>query len=512
MSESLATAGWRAASTLGLPLDDRLEIEQDTFEAPLRQARYRRGSLVRRALLTADVAGLVLAFALATLLLPRVADTVDRVSPGYEFIAFLLAIPFWILMLHLEGLYDRDEERTDHSTVDDIVGVFRSVTIGVWVFALFGIATNVVHPGLVRLGLFWAIAIALIPTLRAAIRSLCRHLPGYTQNAVIVGAGDVGQRLALKLMNHGEYGIRLVGFVDDQPTKLDAELAQRLPVLLGGPERLRECIAEHRVQRVIFAFSNDSHEEVLANIRAIRDLDVQIDIVPRYFEVFGGGAEVHTLEGIPLVGLRPTRLSRSSRILKRAFDLVAATLGLLFLAPLFAAAALCIKIGSRGPVFFRQVRRGANGTTFRIYKFRTMVAEAEEKKADVVHLNMHRDRDPRMTKIPDDPRVTRVGRFLRRTSIDELPQLINVIKGEMSLVGPRPLILEEDAFVQEWARKRLDLKPGITGLWQVLGRSDIPFDEMTKLDYVYVTNWSLREDIRLILLTVPSLLRPRRAF
>ncbi|HEX6724365.1 MAG TPA: exopolysaccharide biosynthesis polyprenyl glycosylphosphotransferase, partial [Gaiella sp.] len=334
----------------------------------------------------------------------------------------------------------------------------------------------------------------------------------YEQNAVIVGAGHVGQQLALKLTNHREYGINLVGFVDDRPTQLDDELAQRLPLLLGGPDRLRECVTEHGIERVIFAFSNDSHEAVLANIRAIRDLDVQIDIVPRYFEVFGGGAEVHTLEGIPLVGLRPMRLSRSSRILKRTFDLVAATLGLLFLAPLFAAAALCIKLGSRGPVFFRQVRRGSNGTTFRIYKFRTMVAEAEETKADVVHLNMHRDRDPRMTKIPDDPRVTRVGRFLRRTSIDELPQLINVIKGEMSLVGPRPLILEEDAFVQEWARKRLDLKPGITGLWQVLGRSDIPFDEMTKLDYVYVTNWSLREDIRLILLTIPSLLRPRRAF
>ncbi len=136
-----------------------------------------------------------------------------------------------------------------------------------------------------------------------------------------------------------------MGFVDDRPTELDDELAQRLPLLLGGPDRLRECVMEHGVERVIFAFSNDSHEAVLANIRAIRDLDVQIDIVPRYFEVFGGGAEVHTLEGIPLVGLRPMRLSRSSRILKRAFDLTAATLGLLVLAPLFAAVALCIKLG-----------------------------------------------------------------------------------------------------------------------------------------------------------------------
>ena len=429
-----------------------------------------------------------------------------------EYLALLLALPFWVLLLRLEGLYDRDEERTDHSTVDDIVGVFRSVTIGVWVFALFGVATHLVQPVLGRLGIFWLLAVLLIPTLRAVARTMCRHLPGYTQNAVIVGAGAVGQQLAMKLLNHREYGINLVGFVDDRPTALDDDLAERLPLLLGGPERLRECVVEHGVERVIFAFSNDSHEAVLANIRAIRDLDVQIDIVPRYFEVFGGGAEVHTLEGIPLVGLKPTRLARSSRVLKRAFDVAAAALGLLFLAPLFLGAAVAIKLESKGPVFFRQVRRGTNGTTFRIFKFRTMVDEAEEKKADVVHLNMHRDRDPRMTKIPNDPRVTRVGRFLRRSSIDELPQLFNVIKGEMSLVGPRPLILEEDAHVQEWARKRLDIKPGITGLWQVLGRSDIPFDEMTKLDYVYVTNWSLREDIRLILLTVPALLRPRRAF
>ena len=513
MSESLTIGGWR----LGGEAAEALEFEptplgEDLAGGALPRRRYRRGALVRRMLLVSDVLGLVVAFALANSLIPTLEGSVDKVTPGFEYAAFLLAIPFWILLLRLEGLYDRDEERTDHSTVDDIVGVFRSVTIGVWVFALFGVATSAVQPGLARLGMFWGIAVVLIPTLRAGARVLCRHLPGYTQNAVIVGGGRVGQQLALKLSNHREYGIHLVGFVDDRPIDLDVELAERFPVLLGGPARLREFIKEHGVERVIIAFSNDSHEAVLANIRAIRDLDVQIDIVPRYFELFGAGAEVHTLEGIPLVGLRPMRLSRSSRVLKRAFDLAAATLGLVVLAPLFLVVAALIRIESRGPIFFRQIRRGANGSTFRIFKFRTMVAEAEERKSEVAHLNMHKGRDPRMTKIPDDPRVTRVGRFLRRFSIDELPQLLNVIRGEMSLVGPRPLILEEDAFVQEWARRRLDLKPGITGLWQVLGRSDIPFDEMTKLDYVYVTNWSLREDIRLILLTVPSLFRPRRAF
>ena len=507
----IAGGGWRLRNDGPIELADEVPLYEELTEpVPLR--RYRRGALVRRMLLAADVAGLALAFVAASVLVPNVMTEADRVSPGLEYVAFVLAIPIWILLLRLEGLYDRDEERTDHSTVDDIVGVFRSVTVGVWVLTLFGVATGLVQPMLARLGLFWVIAVLLIPTLRAVARVLCRKLPGYTQNAVIVGGGKVGQQLALKLTSSRDYGIRLVGFVDDRPTELDDELAQRLPVLLGGPERLREFITDHNVQRVIVAFSNDSHESVLANIRAIRDLDVQIDIVPRFFEVFGAGAEVHTLEGIPLVGLRPTRLARSSRILKRTFDLTASLLGLLVLAPIFAIVAVLIKLESPGPVFFRQVRRGANDSTFRIYKFRTMVAEAEERKAEVVHLNMHRDRDPRMTKIPDDPRVTRSGRILRRLSIDELPQLINVVRGEMSLVGPRPLILEEDAFVQEWARRRLDIKPGITGLWQVLGRSDIPFDEMTKLDYVYVTNWSLREDLRLIFLTIPSLLRPRKAF
>ena len=151
-------------------------------------------------------------------------------------------------------------------------------------------------------------------------------------------------------------------------------------------------------------------------------------------------------------------------------------------------------------------------STFHVFKFRTMVHDAESRKADVAHMNMHRDEDPRMFKIPDDPRVTRVGAFLRRWRIDELPQLINVIRGEMSIVGPRPLILDEDQHVEAWARKRLDLKPGMTGLWQVLGASDIPFDEMTKLDYLYVTNWSLREDVRLIMLTVPALARIRSAY
>ena len=230
------------------------------------------------------------------------------------------------------------------------------------------------------------------------------------------------------------------------------------------------------------------------------------------FEVLGTNAQLRTIEGLPLVGLPIPRLSASSRILKRSFDLAGATAGLVLLVPLFAIAALCIKVESRGPVFFRQVRMGEGGRTFRVFKFRTMINDADSRKAEFAHMNMHLGHDPRMFKVPNDPRVTRGGTFLRRWRIDELPQLFNVLRGEMSLVGPRPLILDEDQYVERWARRRLNLKPGITGLWQVLGASDIPFDEMTKLDYLYVTNWSLREDLRLIMLTLPALARARAAY
>jgi lipopolysaccharide/colanic/teichoic acid biosynthesis glycosyltransferase len=182
------------------------------------------------------------------------------------------------------------------------------------------------------------------------------------------------------------------------------------------------------------------------------------------------------------------------------------------LSPVLLASAVAIKLDSRGAVLFHQVRRGEKGRLFRIHKLRTMVVDAEERKPELAELNMHNGDDPRMFKVPGDPRVTGVGAFLRRWSIDELPQLFNVLRGEMSLVGPRPLILEEDEHVRDWARKRLELRPGMTGTWQVLGASDIPFDEMTKLDYLYVTNWSLRQDIRLILLTLPSLGRRRKAY
>jgi lipopolysaccharide/colanic/teichoic acid biosynthesis glycosyltransferase len=230
------------------------------------------------------------------------------------------------------------------------------------------------------------------------------------------------------------------------------------------------------------------------------------------FEVMGANVGLHGVEGLPLVGLPPLRLSRSSRAIKRAIDVVLSALALVALAPVLGVIAAWIRFDSQGGALFRQERVGGGGRTFRIFKFRTMAQDAERRKAEVAHLSMHAGGDPRMFKIPDDPRITRAGRILRRFSLDELPQLLNVLKGDMSLVGPRPLIHEEARWVESWARRRLDLKPGVTGLWQVLGASDIPFDEMTKLDYLYVTNWSIWGDLRLVVQTLPALLRTRDAY
>jgi exopolysaccharide biosynthesis polyprenyl glycosylphosphotransferase len=470
----------------------------------------RRGWLVRRALLIADVVGLAVAFVLATWLFQ--AQAADHVSAYRELAFFAAGLPGWVVLAKLYGPYERDEERTDHTTVDDIVGVFHLVTVGVWLFFIAVMATNLAQPPIERLVTFWLLAVALVTLGRAAARSRCRRSVAYLQNTIIVGAGDVGQLTARKLLAHPEYGINLVGFVDTQPKERREDLGHL--TLLGGREDLRELVGLLDVERVIVAFSNESDHETLEMIRTLQELGVQIDIVPRLFEILGKNIGIHTVEGIPLVGLPPLRLSRSSRLIKRALDLAVAGAGLVLLAPVLVAISVAIKLDSRGPVLFRQVRRGNDERMFSIFKFRTMVVDAELQKASLGHLNMHllRGGDPRMFKIPNDPRITRVGAFLRRTRLDELPQLLNVLKGEMSLVGPRPIILDEDQYVAGWARKRLDLKPGITGLWQVLGASDIPFEEMTKLDYLYVTNWSIAEDLRLIMLTLPSLFRRRHAY
>ncbi len=470
----------------------------------------RRGWLVRRALLAADLLGLMLAFLTARLLFGNAEGSPDRVEERLELLLFIATLPGWILLTKLYGLYDRDESRTDDTTVDDVIPVFHMVTVGAWLFFVGAWVTGLAMPSLAKLVTFWALAVLLVSLGRASARAFCRRRPSYLQNTLIVGAGEVGLLVARKLIKHSEYGLNVLGFVDASATSLPRDLAPL--AVVGRPEELPALVNALDAERVVIAFPEDSFQETLSLVRSLSDLPVRVEIVPRLYEVVGPSVGIHTVEGLPLIGLPFPWLSRSSRLLKRATDLVCSAFGLMALAPVLAVIAVAIKFDSRGPVFFRQCRMGCRAQAFQILKFRTMEIDAEARKAEFAHLNMHAQSGGRqMFKIANDPRVTRVGRFLRRYSLDELPQLINVLRGEMSLVGPRPLIPDEHQYVEGWERKRLDLKPGMTGLWQVLGRSGIPFEEMLKLDYIYVTEWSLSYDLKLILRTVPELMRSRHA-
>jgi exopolysaccharide biosynthesis polyprenyl glycosylphosphotransferase len=458
---------------------------------------------MRRMLLVADLVGLVCAFAAAEVIFA--GRTSGLIDARVEALLFAATLPGWVVIARLYGLYSQDDRRTNHASIDEAADVFHMVTVSTWIFFALSWLTGATHPAVPKLLLFWGLAVVFVPLLRAGARALARTRESFLQNTVIVGAGDVGQTVAEKLLRHPEYGVNVVGFVDSEPKEQRPSLEHL--TILGPPERLHSVIRAFDVDRVIIAFSRDSPERVLGLIRSLKDSFVQVDIVPRYFDLISPSAGLSTIEGISVLGLPPRALVLSSRVLKRSMDVAVSVGLLLLLLPVFLIVVVLIKLDSRGPLFFRQPRVGIRGREFSIVKFRTMVPDADDRKHVFAHLNKHVADDVRMFKIPDDPRVTRVGHLLRRFSLDELPQLYNVLRSQMSLVGPRPLIPSEDEHVEDWGRSRLDLKPGMTGLWQVLGRSDIPFEEMVRLDYLYVTSWSLWNDLRLLCGTVPALLK-----
>ncbi len=469
----------------------------------------RRGWIIRRALVIADLAGLTASFLLAE----QIAG--QRGLPvrfSFELLLFAITIPLWIVMAKIYGLYERDEERTEHTTVDDFVGVFHLVTVGVWL--LFAGAwilkvTPYRYPPLDKITTFWILAILLIPAARAAARTYCHRRASYLQNTVIIGAGEVGQLVARKYLQHPEYGIRLVGFVDSDPKERRPDVMQ-IPIV-GGLGDLSAVIEEHRIERVVVAFAGDPTEDVLGAVRSLRDFDVQVDIVPRLFEVIAPSVGVHMVEGLPLVGLPPVKPSRSSRLLKRGIDVVGALFGLIVTAPLFAWFAFRIKRDSPGPVFFRQERVGLNERPFTMLKFRTMRTGIDNAvHRDYIKATMSSSAVPSANgvyKLDRDNAITPFGRWLRKTSLDELPQLINVLRGDMSLVGPRPCLAYETEYFAPHHFERFLVRPGLTGLWQVVARAHSTFGEALDMDVAYVRGWSLWLDVTLLCRTPLQLLR-----
>jgi exopolysaccharide biosynthesis polyprenyl glycosylphosphotransferase len=266
---------------------------------------------------------------------------------------------------------------------------------------------------------------------------------------------------------------------------------------------LPDLVHQLDVHRVIIVPGEADNETMVDAISRAKTSGAKVSILPRMFEVVGSSVEFDDIEGVTVLGVRRFGLSRSSAAIKRVMDVACASLGLIVLAPAFAIIAVAIKLDSRGPVFYRQRRIGRNGRKFQMRKFRSMVVDADDRKAGLAAQNVTTG----LFKVVDDPRITRVGRLIRKVSIDELPQLFNVLHGEMSLVGPRPLVPDEDNRVNGRFRRRLRLVPGMTGPWQILGPTRVPLTEMVGIDYLYGANWSLWLDVKILLRTVSHVVR-----
>jgi exopolysaccharide biosynthesis polyprenyl glycosylphosphotransferase len=451
----------------------------------------RRDSTVRRFLAVADCTAILLALAVSVV-------AIGAEDAGGQLLVGALMLPLWVVLFKLYGLYDRDAKRVSHSTVDDIPWIFHGLLIGtVFLYALM----RVFLPESLSLrqsAVFVVTGFVALLVGRASVRELMSNaLP--PARLLFVGGGPMAHLLLEKIGRNRSYGLEPVGYIGS-PGDDRAALSY-----LGEPEQLEEICTTFRIDHVMFVAPEIEEETLEDLVRRTRHLDVRIGILPHVVDALGPSVEIDHVQGVTVLGINPPALSSSSWFLKRTMDIAVASGVLVVTLPVMAVVAVLVKATSRGPILFSQERVGRGGRRFRIYKFRTMVADAEAREKQLKALS----KDPGWLLLDSDPRVTRVGRVLRHASLDELPQLWNVVAGDMSLVGPRPMPPDIDDQISGWRRKRLDLTPGITGLWQVLGRTSIPFEEMLKLDYLYVTNWSLWQDVRLLIQTLPAVLGRR---
>ncbi|UJA19048.1 sugar transferase [Thermoleophilia bacterium SCSIO 60948] len=463
----------------------------------VRLASNTRPYYMRRVLAGSDIAAVASSF-IACALLERV--TSFQASPDNPWLVLPLALVAWTFLAGITAMYHVDDRRIDCSSSEEMFPVAQLVALWIWiVLGADALLTPNGAPTVTAAITLGLVAAPMILLFRAASRRWAYRRSWYRQSALIVGTHVDCERVRRTLARHPEYAVAIAGEL--HPTA-SSDPDSSVPSLI-------DFMADHEVDRVIFASNYEGLDERTGALRFLAERGVKVDLVPGDSDAFRHDAELHHIEGLPLLTLPNTNRARSAEAIKRFVDLGAASVGLVLLSPVFLVSAAAIKLGSRGPVLFRQTRVGKGGEPFEVLKFRTMVADAEERKAGLDQMNTRTDG---MFKISDDPRITGAGNSLRKYSLDELPQLINVLRGEMSLVGPRPLIPEESVLVSAHFRARFDVRPGITGPWQVLGRSDIPFDDMVKLDYTYVINWTLVEDLKLMARTVGAMGGGRGAY
>jgi exopolysaccharide biosynthesis polyprenyl glycosylphosphotransferase len=373
------------------------------------------------------------------------------------------------------------------------IGIFRPLEYSRLLFLQAGVIVMLLL-GLARMVQLW-------------IESLLRTHRGIgISRVIIVGAGEAGRTVMRTTVARPELGYHIVGFVDDNPEK-QVDIGRFKA--LGSVDNLPRLIEEEKVDEVIITLPWMSHRKTMRIVRECARRQVSARIVPDLFQMSLSQVDVDDLGGVPLIGVREVGFSSSALLIKRVVDIAGAIVCLTVTAPLAGLIIVAIKLDSPGPAIFRQTRVGQGGKLFEMYKFRSMREGAEEELENLRELD---EVDGVTFKIKQDPRTTRVGRFLRRTSLDELPQFWNVLRGDMSLVGPRPNVPDEVNRYMEWHKKRLQVLPGLTGMWQVSGRSLLSFDETALLDLYYIENWSFWLDCKILLRTIPAALTGEGAF
>jgi exopolysaccharide biosynthesis polyprenyl glycosylphosphotransferase len=456
------------------------EVQRPIRERNQREDVMRREGVFRRSLAMADLLAASAAVVLCVTLLGQ---------RDLEPLA-LVVLPLVVLVGKVVGIYDRDELLVNKATIDEAPRLFQLATLYALLFSLLERQAVSAPVGPLPLLALWLSMFVLALVARGLARRVAWAITP-VERCLFVGTEGSAERLRTKLASVGGHAV-VVGRMSIPGGTEPEDSAEAAGVL-------HRAVEELRVHRVVIEPSDQHPQATLDFVREAKGTGARVSLLPRILEVVGSSIEIDDVHGLTLLGVRRFGLSRSSAVVKRCFDVVGSLCLLIVLCPLLAALAVLIRLDSRGRAIYRQTRIGREGRPFTMFKLRTMVDGADALKPSLETRNEALG----LFKIADDPRLTRVGRWLRRYSFDELPQLVNVLRGEMSLVGPRPLVRDDDAQITGLDRRRLYLTPGMTGRWQILGSARVPLAEMIKLDYLYVTGWSLWSDVKILLRTVP---------
>ena len=464
---------------------------------------------VRRLMVAGDLLAIVLAALVLELVVLPLAGRELAIEP--VMLVFLIMLPAWVLIAFWFGLYHDFERRLDRSIVHEVGRVAVAAALWSWIFILLRAAVTTGINEVLPMALLWVLMVPSILLFRSGVRAVARRAGWDRQKVALLGDEAGMARVAERVGRHPEWGIELVVEIPvDAAGESEGKGRPPQPVRIV-PAEVVALLQEEGVGRLIIAGGYSGFETLDQRTRLVQEVvekGISVDIVTGGPESLYSRALNQDMEGLPLVSIAPTLPVPLALAIKRAFDIFASAVGLVVFSPVMLWAAVRVRMGSPGPVIYRSLRVGRDDREFRALKFRTMVEDADEMRP-ALREELDAEGGDVLFKIEDDPRITGVGRTLRVWSIDELPQLWNVLRGEMSMVGPRPLPPEEAARAEALFAARTRMRPGLAGPWQALGRSSIPFDDMIRLDYAYVTGWTMTEDLRLIARTLSAVIRRR---